>query len=58
MQLQSIRKDTTEMTAKIMVIIVASVAAVVGMYILGRCADKGDADANGKADSPSRRDAA
>lgn len=45
------------MTAKIMVIIGASVAAVVGMYILGRCADNGDADANGKADSPSRRDA-
>ena len=45
------------MTAKIIVIIGVSAAAMVGMYILGRCADKGDADAKGKNDSQSRRDA-
>ena len=45
------------MTTKIIVIIGASVAAVVGMYILGRCADKGDADTKEKSDSPSRNGA-
>ena len=35
------------MTTKIIVIIGVSVAAVVGMYFLGRCADKGDTDDKG-----------
>lgn len=46
------------MTTKIIVIVGLSVAAVVGMYILGRCADKGDSDAKGKSNPPSRDDPA
>ena len=46
------------MTTKIIVIVGLSIAAVVGMYILGKLADKGDAQAKGKPDSQSRDDAA
>lgn len=46
------------MTTKIIVIIGLSIAAVVGMYILGRCADKGDFDAKEETNSTSRRDVA
>ena len=42
------------MTTKIIVIIGVSVAAVVGMYFLGRCADRGNAEA--KPDTPSQHD--
>ena len=44
------------MTAKIIVIIGASVATVVGMYFLGKCADKGNDEA--KPDAPSEHDKA
>lgn len=44
------------MTAKIIMIMGVSIAVVAGIYILGKCADKGGAGA--KEDSPSRHDAA
>jgi hypothetical protein len=42
------------MTTKIIVIIGVSVATVVGMYFLGKCADRGNAEA--KPDTPSQPD--
>ena len=44
------------MTAKIIAIVGVSIAVVAGMYIFGKCADKGDAGA--KEDPASRRKAA
>ena len=38
------------MTTRIIVIVVASIAAVVGMFFLGKCADKGNADASSQHD--------
>ena len=32
------------MTTNIIVIVVASIAVVVGMFFLGKCADKGNSD--------------
>lgn len=46
------------MTAKIIAIIGLSIAAVVGMYFLGKLADKGDSDVKGKSNPPSQADAA
>ena len=46
------------MTTKIIVILGASIVAVAGMYIFGKCADKGDADAKEGMNSSSRHDAA
>ena len=42
------------MTTKIIVIIGVSVATVVGMFLLGKCADRGNAEA--KPDTPSQHD--
>ena len=42
------------MTTKLIVIIGASVATVVGMYFLGKCADRGNAEA--KSDAPLEHD--
>ena len=42
------------MTTKIIVIIGVSVATVVGMFLLGKCADRGKAEA--KPDTPLQHD--
>jgi len=42
------------MTTKIIVIIGVSVATVVGMFLLGKCADRGNAKA--KPDTPLQHD--
>ena len=42
------------MTTKIIVIIGVSIATVVGMYFLGKCADGGNAEA--KPDTPLQHD--
>ena len=49
-QKQSIRKESTVMTTKIIVMVVASIAVVVGMFFLGKCADKGNADTSSQHD--------
>ena len=46
------------MTTKIIAIIGLSIAAVVGMYFFGKCADKGDTDEKGKDGASSREEAA
>lgn len=38
------------MTTRIIVIVVASIAAVVGMFFLGKCAGKGNADTSSQHD--------
>ena len=38
------------MTTRIIVIVVASIAVVVGMFFLGKCAGKGNADTSSQHD--------